>query len=62
MSRNRFPKEWRRILSLDWKPVYEAPLHGVHNSLFAEPQGMIILPLDSLSLMKCLCAFLIALF
>ena len=35
MSRNRFPKEWCWILSLDGKPVYRAPLHGIHYSLYA---------------------------
>lgn len=35
MSRNRFPKEWCWILNPDGEPVYKAPLHGIHNSLFA---------------------------
>ena len=35
MSRNHSPKEWSWILGPDGSPIYKAPLHGIHNSLFA---------------------------
>ena len=35
MSRNHSSREWSWILGPDGSPIYKAPLHGIHNSLFA---------------------------
>ena len=35
MSRNHSSREWIWILGPDGKPIYKAPLHGIHNSIFA---------------------------
>lgn len=35
MSRKYSSEDWHWILGADGKPIYKAPLHGIHNSLFA---------------------------